>query len=213
MRVREGLHFEALGVALAFAAVVESLPNRYVFATTQEIMIALSVAVLLAVIAVILSARGAWHGYEMAALVTLCSYLTLFTCISVTKQVQFALTHRAADVEGLRLVGSVVTVWLLNVLTFALWYWTLDREVPRSQESVDWDRLDFLFTPMTIPELKAWRPTFLSYLFLSFCTSTAFGPADTQPLTDRAKVLMMTEALISLIVLAVAAARAIGILT
>jgi hypothetical protein len=58
-----------------------------------------------------------------------------------------------------------------------------------------------------------WSPGFLDYLFLSYTTAVAFSPADTMPLTARAKLLMMAESATSLITIALLAARAVGILT
>jgi len=52
----------------------------------------------------------------------------------------------------------------------------------------------------------------MDYLFLAFNTSTAFSPTDTAPLSRRAKVGMMLQALISLTILALLAARAVNIL-
>ena len=56
------------------------------------------------------------------------------------------------------------------------------------------------------------KPGFIDYLFLSFNTSTAFSPTDTMPLTGRMKLLMMLEAYVSLLTLALVAARAVNIL-
>jgi hypothetical protein len=47
---------------------------------------------------------------------------------------------------------------------------------------------------------------------LAFTNATAFSPADTFPLTVRAKLLMMAESAISFITIAVVASRAVGIL-
>jgi hypothetical protein len=52
----------------------------------------------------------------------------------------------------------------------------------------------------------------VDYLFLAFNTSTAFSPTDTPVLTRWGKILMMSQAIISLIVLAVLAARAVNTL-
>jgi uncharacterized membrane protein len=57
-----------------------------------------------------------------------------------------------------------------------------------------------------------WMPDFLDYLFLAFNSSTAFSPTDTLVLSRRMKLLMMSQALISLAVLAVVAARAVNAL-
>jgi hypothetical protein len=52
----------------------------------------------------------------------------------------------------------------------------------------------------------------VDYLFLAFNTSTAFSPTDTLALSRRIKLLVMTQSLISLMVLAIIAARAINTL-
>jgi hypothetical protein len=53
---------------------------------------------------------------------------------------------------------------------------------------------------------------YVDYLFLAFNTSTAFSPTDTLVLSRRIKLLVMTQSLISLMVLAIIAARAINTL-
>jgi hypothetical protein len=55
-------------------------------------------------------------------------------------------------------------------------------------------------------------PGFADYLFLAFTNATAFSLSDTLPLTPRGKALMMAEALISLLTVALVAARAVNIL-
>lgn len=57
-----------------------------------------------------------------------------------------------------------------------------------------------------------WSPTFIDYLFLSYCTATAFSPTEAQPLTPRAMLLPMLESIISLVAVVAVAARAINIL-
>jgi uncharacterized membrane protein len=59
---------------------------------------------------------------------------------------------------------------------------------------------------------RDWSPGFLDYLFLAFNTSTAFSPTDTAFLSRRVKVLMMVQALLSLLILAVLVSRAINTL-
>jgi hypothetical protein len=58
-----------------------------------------------------------------------------------------------------------------------------------------------------------WKPGYIDYLFLAFCFSTAFSPADSVPLTHRAKLLVMAQATISLVIAAVIISRAINILS
>ena len=64
----------------------------------------------------------------------------------------------------------------------------------------------------TFPGYENWKPGFVDYLFLSFNTSATFGPTDTLILSPRAKCMMICQVALSLIVLIVLAARAVGIL-
>jgi len=56
-----------------------------------------------------------------------------------------------------------------------------------------------------------WAPHFVDYLFLAFTDATALSPADTFPLTRPAKALMMIEAVLSMIIIVLLAARAVNI--
>ena len=58
-----------------------------------------------------------------------------------------------------------------------------------------------------------WMPTFVDYVYLSFTNATAFSPTDTLPLTPRVKLLMGGQALVSLLTVALVAARAVNMLT
>lgn len=119
-----------------------------------------------------------------------------------------------------RLLVSAASIWLTNVIVFALWYWRLDAGGPHVRDTREEHTSgSFLFPQMTmLPELKeamqqtGWSPHFLDYVFLAFNTSTAFSPTDTPVLTRWAKGMMMVQSAISLTVLAVLAARAINIL-
>jgi hypothetical protein len=59
---------------------------------------------------------------------------------------------------------------------------------------------------------RDWRPGFVDYLFLAFNTSTAFSPTDVPVLSRWAKLMMMVQASISLMTVALIAARAVNIL-
>ncbi|GJE53817.1 hypothetical protein [Methylobacterium thuringiense] len=52
----------------------------------------------------------------------------------------------------------------------------------------------------------------MDYRFLACTNAIAFSPTDILPLTPRAKLLMMTETLISLLTVALVAARAVNFL-
>ncbi|WP_224981246.1 hypothetical protein [Geomonas agri] len=118
------------------------------------------------------------------------------------------------------LLLSAAALWLSNILVFASWYWRLDAGGPHTRaQRRDHVKGAFLFPQMTLPPekkhaagLNEWTPNFVDYLFLAFNTSTAFSPTDVPVLSRWAKVLMMLQSIISLLVIALLAARAVNIL-
>jgi len=122
-----------------------------------------------------------------------------------------AILHGHAD-SGKSLLVDALNIWATNVIIFSLWYWNLDKK-PRDAASEAGP--DFVFTQQTLPisfTRRVRTPGYIDYLFLAFTNATAFSPADTFPLTPRAKLLMMLQALISFVSIALVAARAVGIL-
>ena len=123
--------------------------------------------------------------------------------------------------NGRSLILSGITIWLTNVLIFALWYWQLDRGGPANRArhpdpTTPEGRPDFVFTQMDggLPYTpKGWMPGFMDYLALAITTATAFSPTDAMPISQQAKALMSAQALISLVTLGLIISRAVGILT
>jgi hypothetical protein len=115
---------------------------------------------------------------------------------------------------ALGLLRDAALIWLVNTLTFALWYWEIDAGGPSRRLHHGYVSRDFIFPQLaaTTADAPPWCPHFIDYLFLAFNTSTAFSPTDTLVLSPRAKLLMMIQSLISLVGLAVIAARAINTL-
>lgn len=126
--------------------------------------------------------------------------------------------HPAKMLTGEQLLLAAVEIWLTNVIVYALWFWEVDAKGPEVRTHLAAEsrvrRSDFLFPQLALPadERPQWKPQFVDYLFLSFTNATAFSPTDTFPLTRFAKVLMMAEALTSLVTIAIIAGRAINIL-
>jgi hypothetical protein len=119
------------------------------------------------------------------------------------------------EVTGRQLLASAIAVWLVNVLSFSLLYWQLDRGGPFGREGEDARRPDWGFPQESAPPddvAPGWRPAYADYMFLAYCTATAFSPTEALPLTTRAKMLMMIESSISLATIIVVASRAINIL-
>jgi hypothetical protein len=138
--------------------------------------------------------------------------ITLAMIASLIFLIQGLPQHRESPKALLRSAGAL---WITNVLVFALWYWKLDAGGPlqrdRSRGQLD---SSFLFPQMLTQGARdpSWSPQFMDYLFLAFNTSTAFSPTDTAVLSRWAKVGMMLQALISLTIVALLAARAVNIL-
>jgi hypothetical protein len=117
--------------------------------------------------------------------------------------------------DGRALLLDALNIWATNVIVFSLWYWQLDRGGPSIGRNDHVGPSEFIFPQMTLPPGTVGadaKPGYIDYLFLSFNTSTAFSPTDTMPLTGRMKLLMMLEAYVSLLTLALVAARAVNIL-
>ena len=72
----------------------------------------------------------------------------------------------------------------------------------------------FVFAEMQHTDYTAadWVPRFADYLSLSFWTATAFSPTDVSAIKPWAKLLMMTEAVVSLVIGVLVIARAVNIL-
>ena len=111
------------------------------------------------------------------------------------------------------LLGDVVALAVSNILIFSIWYWIIDppgiHEIQRLDEP--WD---FLFPQRggDLPNYEDWMPRYTDYLYLAFTTTLAFSPTDTQPLTRRAKLLMLLQASVSVVTIMVIASSAIGTL-
>jgi hypothetical protein len=165
----------------------------------------------------VISHRTGKHNLNKLFGFTVTAVVTAAMIASLVLLIRALPSHKETPTELLVSAGSL---WFTNVLVFALWYWRLDAGGPHRRDSrAGHPDGAFLFPQMTmLPETKAetgqelWTPNFVDYLFLAFNTSTAFSPTDVPVLARWAKVLMTLQALISLTVLVLLAARAVNIL-
>jgi uncharacterized membrane protein len=110
------------------------------------------------------------------------------------------------------LLGRGAAIWVTNVI-FSLWYWEFDRGGPTERMHKTAIRPGFTFPEEVMPELVGgWEPTYPDYLYLAFTSATAFSPTDTLPVAIWAKMTMMIESGISLVVAILVVARAVNIL-
>jgi len=112
------------------------------------------------------------------------------------------------------LLGRGAAIWVENVIVFSLWYWQFDRGGPAERAADVPVPPSFAFPENATPELApaGWRPTYPDYLYLSFTNATAFSPTDTLPVRRWAKLTMMVQASLSLVIAILVIARAINVL-
>jgi uncharacterized membrane protein len=155
-----------------------------------------------------------WQRYAAVALIALIALIALVNVANIVSLALFVHDLLQGKANGKQIVGahllfSSILIWLTNVLVFDLWYWKLDRGGPDDRSHPAPRQPDFLFPQMTTPHCTHahWTLTFLDYLYVSFTNATAFSPTDTMPLTPWAKALMVIQAFISLLTIALVAAR------
>jgi hypothetical protein len=117
-----------------------------------------------------------------------------------------------SELRGIPLLSTAATLWVSNLVVFALWYWLLDRGGPEERLRGARTPADLQFPRAHDTSQAAGTPEFSDYVFFAFNTSIAFSPTDTSPMTARAKLLMMAQAILSLLTLVVVVARAVSLL-
>ena len=195
--------------ALAIGVAFLGLPDRLTVGPNW-LALAISAAVLLPLLVTAL-VRPLNH--EVARMLR--ASLQVLLTAALLSSVGLLVTHlgdndlkNAIGAGGLLRAGALL--WVSNVLIFSVWYWELDGDGPVHRHQRGHPATDFLFPQQATG--RPFAPGFVDYLFLAFCFATALSPADTAPLTRRAKLLMMAEALISIAIIALLVARSVNIL-
>jgi len=121
---------------------------------------------------------------------------------------------RGGVTDATRLLLTGGAIWLVNVIAFALWYWEFDRGGPGARALAMRPYPDFQFPQMENPNLapKDWEPFFVDYLYLSFTNALAFSPTDVMPLSRWAKLTMLAQSGVSILLVLLVIARAVNIL-
>jgi uncharacterized membrane protein len=188
-------------------------PGRLRF-VPQWIPLALVSAAMLPSLIFELSARKErWLRIEHIVMIVFSIIIGLITWGTVVTLIT-AIISPEGEATGLQLLSSGIISWFSNVIVFSLLYWQTDRGGPEHRARNHGSKPDWLFPQTGVPELVRpdWRPTFIDYLFLGFTTATAFSTTDVAPLTSRAKIMMLIEAVISLVIIVIIGARAINII-
>ena len=212
------LRYVATIAIVAIALLMVFVPER--FANHPRWLVP-AVAVLLAV--VVLWASRNPHGADdrrhrllRVLSLVLIGVLSVANAVTGARLVGLLVQGKVGDASVLLLAGG--TVWLTNVIVFALWYWELDRGGPLLRWQKPWQEhraeCDFLFPQMDKSDFapERWRPEFVDYLYLSFTNATAFSPTDVMPLSRWAKLAMMLQSALSIVIILLVVARAVNIL-
>ena len=197
---------------LAAVVLQTFVPSRF---TLHHPRYLLQVFELLALVALVMSSPDRMSRRSRRSRVVgqvMLGLLAVSNFISVVLLVHEITTGGSKIPAGELLLGGG-EIWLTNAIIFALWYWEYDRGGPTSRALGLAQVPDLQFPQMTDPELsKNWEPIFFDYLFVSYTNSTAFSPTDTMPLSRWCKALFMAQSAISLVTVALIAARAVNIL-
>jgi len=195
----------ALLALLGVIGLYVGLPDFLTFGHTWLIVSIL----LVATAALVVSNRSGRHDLNHNLGIAVNGFNTALMVGSIGLLIRSLPEHKESPAALLR---SAAALWITNILIFAAWYWRLDAGGPyqRGLRSHHHEGA-FLFPQMGMKH-GTWSPQFVDYLFLAFNTSTALSPADTQALSRWAKLLMMTQSLISLTIIVLLVARSVNIM-
>jgi len=159
-------------------------------------------------------ASGDRRALQMRKLaILLVALLTVAALWTTAILIQHLVTGDKQTSSGGRLLASGALTWSGNILAFSLLYWVFDSGGPRIRAAGVRRYRDFAFPQTQDPDLgpPAWHPIFVDYLYLGFCTSTAFSPTDVFPLARWAKGAMAAQSVVSLAVVGLVIARAVNV--
>jgi uncharacterized membrane protein len=200
----------ALFVAIALQVVVWKI-NHELLVGPQYIIIPIEIfmVVLLSLLASVSTTRRMRIHHSLALLfVALLSVANLSSLVLVLQ----GLVVSHAAVSGPELLSAALAIFVTNVIVYAVWYWEIDSPGLTRKRWSKSDQ-DFQFTQQDMVEkYPRWQPEFIDYLYLSVTNAVNFAPADARPITHTSKLLMGSQALISVFTLALVIARSVSIL-
>ncbi len=207
---------ELTKMAPRWAAIIGILATGVLYALLPQklrigpswLLLAIEVIALVPLVFILLTREDYSHRAIRIYIMILLGIVTLALALSIL----LLIINLPSNKHATDLLGSAAVLWSVNILVFASWYWEIDGGGPAKRHQSGHQAADFMFPQQANGNDGRWAPHFLDYVFLAFTGSTALSPADTYPLTRPAKTLMMIEALLSLTIIVLLAARAINIL-
>ena len=144
--------------------------------------------------------------------------LALVAALSIGNAISGAqLVIDLVNAEGISDAGTLLrtggAIWLTNVIVFSLWYWLFDRGGPYARAQQPDPFPAFMFPQMEEHDFvpPGWKPEYVDYLYLAFTNALAFSPTDVMPLKHWAKLTMLLQALVSLMIAVLVVARAVNV--
>jgi len=145
----------------------------------------------------VLIVLAVWRPHSRLILPGLIAYLG-FALLHLVVNVGALLFSATAKASGLASLWDVGAIGGMSILTFAACYWILDRATPGGA---------FLIPGR---DGRLGEPRLFDYIYLSFDTSTTFGPTLEVPVCRRAKALMMLQVALAIVILTVLLSRAVN---
>jgi hypothetical protein len=196
------------------AGLVRLLPERYHYGPPWFPYLVIGL-ILGAMVAVTVAPQSVfWHRIERFVVIGLVFVTNALNVLAVGRLLIDMITHNHGY-SAITLLESATVIWTLNVVLFALLYWQADRGGPEGRAAGYTGPADFHFSEEDDPHPGAsWEPRFIEYLFLAFTASTSFtAPEHMRPVTRRAKIAVMFQAVVSMVTLFLIASRAISTLS
>jgi uncharacterized membrane protein len=146
--------------------------------------------------------------------IALLGLLAFFNIAAGIRLVSQIIGRKQGSADPIHLIMSGASIWITNVVVFGLFYWSFDRGGPAARAQGTRQFTDFMFPQMSDPTTapSGWEPTLVDYEYLAFTNATAFSPTDVMPLTRPAKMAMMVQSALSLVLIGLVLARAVNIL-
>lgn len=205
----------AVVLAILFVlALLVQFPHRIRIFPPLILCVIVAAEMIPLIIVMLMPQQRFWQRIERASTLIF-SAAAAVLCVANLSTIIKVMLDNSQEVSGLQLLVSGLGVWIINIVSFSILYWTVDRGGPAGRLGNTATIADWLFPQEGAPKEdypEGWKPAYIDYLFLGFSTSAAFSATDVLPLTHRAKLLMMLQSSISLLTILVVMSRAINIL-
>lgn len=205
--------FGAIVIVVGIVLLILLLPGRYRLMPAWFAYAGVAMMLVPMLLVAVVPASEFWRRFERVAEFVAVGSALFFNSANIFVAA-YNLVENPEKLQPVPLFYTSIGVWTGNILIFTLIYWLVDSGGPDARLNRIHPYPDFDFPAMDDDAhvRPGWRPGIIDYLFLGFTTSTAFSPTEAMPLTPRAKILVMAQSVISLVTIAIVAARTINIL-